>query len=112
MKYCVHCGNELLEQAVVCVKCGCSVESHKNNYDQPVSESSNDSTLKTVAFVFMIISTCILGLWLFPLAWMIPMTVTFNGKVKRGEPISTGFKVCILLFLNMIAGILLLCDND
>ncbi|MBQ4111144.1 MAG: zinc ribbon domain-containing protein [Clostridia bacterium] len=25
MKYCTHCGNEILDEAVVCVKCGCSV---------------------------------------------------------------------------------------
>ena len=26
MKYCVHCGAEIHDEAVVCVKCGCSVE--------------------------------------------------------------------------------------
>lgn len=26
MKYCKHCGAELVEEAVVCPKCGCSVE--------------------------------------------------------------------------------------
>ncbi|MCM1196100.1 MAG: zinc ribbon domain-containing protein [Roseburia sp.] len=26
MKYCNHCGAEIADEAVVCVKCGCSVE--------------------------------------------------------------------------------------
>ena len=27
MKYCTHCGKELLDEAVICVHCGCSVKS-------------------------------------------------------------------------------------
>lgn len=26
MKYCQHCGNELVDEAIVCPKCGCSVD--------------------------------------------------------------------------------------
>ena len=29
MKYCVHCGNELLDDAVICPKCGCRVPNIK-----------------------------------------------------------------------------------
>ena len=29
MKYCVHCGNEIHDDAVICVKCGRNVESSK-----------------------------------------------------------------------------------
>ncbi|MBQ4111142.1 MAG: hypothetical protein IJC74_09710 [Clostridia bacterium] len=25
MKYCIHCGNQMMDEAVICVKCGCSV---------------------------------------------------------------------------------------
>jgi len=25
MKYCTHCGNEIVDEAVVCTKCGCAV---------------------------------------------------------------------------------------
>ena len=27
MKYCVKCGNQLLDEAVLCTKCGCTVNS-------------------------------------------------------------------------------------
>ncbi|MDR2314624.1 MAG: TM2 domain-containing protein [Spirochaetaceae bacterium] len=26
MKYCAHCGSELMDEAVICIKCGCAVE--------------------------------------------------------------------------------------
>jgi len=37
-------------------------------------------------------------------------TVVFN-KIKNGQPISTGIKVCVLLFASLISGILLLCRD-
>lgn len=37
------------------------------------------------------------------------MTVSMSRKLKNGQPISVGFKVCTLLFLNTVSGILLLC---
>ncbi len=29
MKYCTHCGKEIMDEAVICVGCGCSVDSQK-----------------------------------------------------------------------------------
>lgn len=63
----------------------------------------------TIALVFAIISCVIMGFALFPLAWAVPMTVSMSRKLKNGQPISVGFKVCTLLFLNTVSGILLLC---
>ena len=31
--------------------------------------------------------------------------------VEENRPVSTGFKVCTLIFVNIIAGILMLCDD-
>lgn len=139
MKFCQHCGAEIHDEAVICVKCGCSVETV-----QPKSNSS--SSLLNIAKVFMIISCVLLpviGLFyglammtvstlattvanslfviygimlmigcLVPLAWMIPMTVHLNKKIKNDEPIGIAFKICTLLFVSKIAGILLLCHSD
>lgn len=30
MKYCQHCGNEVVDDAVICPKCGCSVANNNN----------------------------------------------------------------------------------
>ena len=79
-------------------------------YQQPQKESG----MKTAAKVFMIIGTVAMGVagYLIPLAWCIPMTVSYFKKVKTGQPISTGFKVCSLLFVSLVGGILMLCDNE
>ena len=34
-KYCSHCGNKILIEAVICPKCGCETESHKHSQDKP-----------------------------------------------------------------------------
>lgn len=39
MKYCTHCGKELLDEAVICVGCGCAVRGHNN---QTVNNQSID----------------------------------------------------------------------
>ena len=63
--------------------------------------------MKTVAKVLMIISM-ICGFWT-----ILPLIFGIIGlkKLKNGE-MTTGWKVMILLFVNVIAGILLLCDKD
>ena len=33
MKYCVHCGNELQEQQVVCLKCGAAASQKNDKFD-------------------------------------------------------------------------------
>ena len=107
MKYCTHCGKEMLDEAIMCVSCGCAVETPK------VSVSAkDDNTLAVIAKVFMIISCVCLGFLIIPLAWCIPMTVSYSRKLENHEPISTGFKVCTLIFVNVVAGILMLVMDD
>ena len=50
MKYCAHCGAEIMDEAVVCVHCGCRADgfSQKNE--------GSDKTLGLVAKIFMIIT--------------------------------------------------------
>jgi hypothetical protein len=63
--------------------------------------------MKTVAKVFMIIGM-VCGFWT-----ILPLIFGIIGlkKLNNGE-MTTGWKVMILLFVNVIAGILLLCDKD
>ena len=117
--YCKNCGNPVDDNAVICTKCGCLTDAGENlklNQGQKTnnvqSTSNSNATLGTIAKVFMIISTVILGLYIIPLAWMLPMTLNLSKKLKNNEPIGTGFKVCILLFVSSIAGILLLCMRN
>lgn len=116
MKYCSKCGKQLMDEAVICPGCGCTVEGGylvRNTMNKSTaSVASKPNGLKTGAKILMIICTIIQGLYIIPLAWCIPMTVTYCNKIKNGKPVSTGFKVCSLLFVSLIAGILMLCDND
>ncbi|MDE5565596.1 MAG: zinc-ribbon domain-containing protein [Anaeroplasmataceae bacterium] len=47
MKYCSHCGAEINDEAVVCVKCGCSVAPTKK------LENPNESTTPYVVLGFL-----------------------------------------------------------
>ncbi len=98
MKYCAKCGRELANGASTCPSCGAS--------------ASNG--LHTAIKVLLIIGTIVAGIYglLIPLIWCIPMTISVCNKLKNNEPISTGFKVCVLIFVNTIAGILLLTSKE
>ncbi len=64
--------------------------------------------MKTAAQVFIIISM-VCGFWLI-------LPLVFGGialsQMGKGQKPSTGISVCVLLFCNTIAGILLLCAKD
>ena len=121
--YCKNCGNQVDDKAVICTKCGCLTDlGEKMNFNQqnPTHKSTQKSentantnnTLGLIAKILMIISTVACGFYIIPLAWMLPMTINLSNKLKNNEPISVGFKICILLFVNTIAGVLLLCMKD
>ena len=105
MKYCTKCGNQLFDEAVACPKCGCAT-------GKTLLKSNGGGELSLAAKIFMILGTILMGFWLFPLAWCIPMTITYCRKINNGEPISLDFKICCLLFVSLVGGILMLCDND
>lgn len=132
--YCKNCGNELTDGAEYCSNCGTKVE-HRSTTIEINEVNNNAKTTKTglhiCALVFMIISifsVCgsALTIWasniylentaymvfstLISLAWIIPMTVKVY-KVKSTSELTLGFKICTLLFVNVLAGIFLLCDN-
>ena len=109
MKYCTHCGNQIDdEDAVVCTHCGCAVEKEAKSTSNSTSE-----VLQTIAKVFMIIG-CVASasFFLIPLCWTIPMTLHYFNATKEKQPLSVGFKVCSLLFVSLVAGIMMLCDNS
>lgn len=107
MKYCVKCGAELTDDAVFCSKCG-AMTAEPPRAKAPVRESG----LTLAAKVLMILGTVFMGVAIIPLAWCIPMTVSYCRKIKNGEPVSIAFKVCSLLFVSLAGGILMLCDQD
>ena len=57
--------------------------------------------------LFTIIFTYGIGL-----LWIIPMAIVYIIKFCKRSKISTGFKVCVLIFMSLPGGILLLCAKD
>ena len=72
------------------------------------------SGLAKAAKVFMIIGMILTGIccYFVGFAWTIPMTVKYLKALKEGRRLSTGFKVCCLIFVSAVGGILMLCDKD
>jgi hypothetical protein len=51
-------------------------------------------------------------IYLIPLLWQVPMTIVAFKSVKDGRHLGIAYKVCTLIFVSVIGGILLLCDVD
>ena len=109
MKYCSHCGKELFDEAVVCPSCGCSVAANSNN---GVVEEEDKKVFRLIIKVFMILGCIASGWALIPLIWTIPLTSHVFRKLNSNQPIGLGVKICSLLFVNLIAGIMLLCLDE
>ncbi|MCD8372056.1 MAG: zinc ribbon domain-containing protein [Clostridia bacterium] len=101
--FCKNCGKEIDDNALVCPNCGVATEAAapaENNKRKPHG-------VALAAKVFIIIGMVCTFYLILPLI--------FGGialsQMKYGKP-SAGIGVCVLLFCNIIGGILLLCSND
>ena len=106
MRFCQKCGKEIMDEAVICPGCGCDVSIEKK------VENGGRDGLAVASKIFLILGCIAQGWLLLPLAWCLPITISICGRMKRGEAVGTGLKVCALLFVNLIGGILLLCRSD
>lgn len=109
MKYCVHCGNELYDEAVICPKCGCKAPNLKK---EAKKDESDSKLLIQITKGFMLLGCITYGFLIIPLIWMIPMTVSLFKKYDNNEKISLSFKILSLIFVSRIAGILMLIDSE
>ncbi len=116
MKCCTHCGSPMNEKMKFCAICGVPLAGQtaeaERVYEPPYYDNDSrrrDDGLVTVTKVFLVLGCIAVGWALIPLAWCIPMTVSIFRKLDSGEEIGVGLKVCTLLFVSRVAGILLLC---
>lgn len=121
MKYCQYCGEALDDAARFCVKCGRKTVELANKagvWQQEAEQVSAppsalyNSGPDSVSRVFMIVCCVLLSLMIVPMSWCIPMTVILCKKLREHRVIGTGFKVCIMLFVSIVSGILLLCRDE
>ena len=83
------------------------------NYQQPYyTDVHPQQGLITGIKVFMILSCIFSAFLVLPLLWMIPMTVISWKKMDQRQPLGLVFKICTLLFVGIIPGIMMLALND
>ena len=98
MKYCTHCGEQLLDEAVVCPKCGCAAD---GSFDRHTHKKSWN-TLSIIGFIISFFET-IPGLVLSIIAYK---QIQKSGEQGLGlakagiiiSSVSLGISVLALLF--------------
>ena len=114
--FCRNCGKEVDNNAAVCPGCGVLVtETQTAPAPTPVvsnEPSGANKVLGTIAKILLIVGVICTAWCVIPLAWTLPITIKINNRLKNNEPISTGLKICALILVNTVAGILLLCRKD
>lgn len=129
-QFCPHCGAKVepiseSETPFENLEQNTSFAESTTNVTSQTTSDTRSSGVKT-ALVFLIISCvfCVVEALLdailvsyssaifdlISLCWLIPVTL-FVSKKQSANQISTGAKVCILLFCNTISGIILLCSD-
>ena len=114
MNYCPKCGTQVEADHRFCPKCGYKLveEVHAEVVNQVSIDQANHETLQQVAKIFMIIMTVLAGFALFPLIWMVPMTVHYSHCIRDGRKAGVAFAICTLLFCSVVSGILILVDEN
>ena len=63
MKYCSHCGAELLDEAVICPKCGCSCGG-KGGRAMAAAEDKPEAWIKVLSFFIPIAGLILFLVWM------------------------------------------------
>lgn len=112
MNYCPKCGAKLENDHRFCPNCGHELYGNAKVVDSQSSYNGDHEALQQVAKIFMIIMTIFAGFALFPLIWMVPMTVHYSHCIRDGRKAGVAFAICTLLFCSVISGILILVDEN
>jgi len=112
MNYCPKCGTKLENDHRFCPNCGHELYGNAEVVDSQSSYNGDHEALQQVAKIFMIIMTILAGFALFPLIWMVPMTVHYSRCIRNGRKAGVAFAICTLLFCSFISGILILVDEN
>ncbi|MCD8195271.1 MAG: zinc ribbon domain-containing protein [Coprobacillus sp.] len=118
MKYCRSCGTELNDEAKFCPNCGAPVSpdqykaSTGGGWPNASSTEHKRTGLELAIEIFMVLGCVVVGFSILGLLWAVPMTVHVFRQIKDGKRIGVGFKVCALIFVSIVGGILLLCRKE
>ena len=118
--FCHHCGKEVENGNKFCPSCGALQDNYSDDdrYEEAevVNSSKKDDKVASEAQtgldlaikILMVLSTVAFGFFLIPLIWTVPMTMHAFKQAEKNEPYGIGFSICSLIFVNTIAGILMI----
>ena len=104
MKYCTHCGAEIMDDAVICTKCGCWIN---NTTTSPIRQNVKTNVCALVGFILSLASIVFIVnfMGLLALAGMIVSIVGLVQLVKNSEQKGRGYAIagvsvgaCLFLF--------------
>ena len=130
MNYCYNCGSKISEYDVYCPFCGTKIE--KEVVDKKKSGRKANKVFKLIAkitagvefgLVAFVLSLIALDLSIFgffmeglivmiPLIWMLPLMLSVYRKINNNEYMSKAYKICVLIFLSIPTGVMLLLIKD
>lgn len=111
--FCKYCGKQIDDNAAYCPYCGSQQkEEVVGEVVSNTRKKHRNETIAEVGLVFCIVNTVIAGFALLPLAWMLPMTLGISDRLKEKREISIAYKVCTMLFVSVIGGLLLLLADE
>ncbi|MCD8040209.1 MAG: zinc ribbon domain-containing protein [Clostridia bacterium] len=106
--FCKNCGQEIDDKAVMCPHCGAATDVAATAAPAANPNAKKRSTGVALAAKVFIIIGMVFGCWMI-------LPLIFGGialsQMGKGKP-SVGIGVCVLLFCNLIGGILLLCSDE
>ena len=115
-KFCTNCGSQMDLVLPFCTNCGQAFnDSNKNYYSNGVTNGDTKlNTMQIIIIVLLVLASIASAFAFFfiPLLWCIPMTIHYSNKCKKNEQVSTAFKICTILFMGLIPGILMFFDQD
>ena len=105
MKYCTHCGAEIVDEAVICTKCGCWVNGASGTSLQPKAKMNVCALVGFILTMVAVITFFIDFMGMLALAGMIVSIVGLTQTVKNNEQRGKGFAItgvtvgaCLFLF--------------
>ena len=135
MKICKHCKHQNFDMKEACDICGFPLKNEQLSIPQ-------QNGLAITTRVFLMVNTIISAVTAasFLIAWLIimiiipsPLTIIlyilkvtsiiafvlnlyfwkgYNDKIYTRKKVSTAFKICTLIFANIVPGILMLCNDE
>ena len=130
MIYCPNCGSKISERDVYCSFCGAKIEQEvidkkksgrkANKVFKLIAKIAAGVDFGIVAFYLSIIALdlSIFGffmeglIFMIPLIWMLPLMLSVYRKINNNEYMSKAYKICVLIFLSIPTGVMLLLIKD